>query len=44
MVARGAGCYGMWVLTDEDNVAARATYKRTGGVPETGQVVEVWTF
>jgi len=23
MVARGAGCYGMWVLTDEDNVAGR---------------------
>jgi ribosomal protein S18 acetylase RimI-like enzyme len=42
--AREAGCYGMWVLTDEDNEAARATYEGTGGVPETGQVVEVWTF
>ena len=31
-------------LTDEDNEAARATYEGTGGVPETGQVVEVWTF
>jgi ribosomal protein S18 acetylase RimI-like enzyme len=42
--ARAAGCYGMWVLTDEDNEAARATYEGRGGVPETRQVVEVWTF
>ena len=42
-LARQAGCYGMWVLTDEDNEAARATYEGTGGVPEAGQVVEVWT-
>jgi ribosomal protein S18 acetylase RimI-like enzyme len=42
--ARTAGCYGMWVVTDEDNEAARATYEGTGGVPETRQVVEVWTF
>jgi ribosomal protein S18 acetylase RimI-like enzyme len=44
VIARDAGCYGMWVLTDEDNVAARATYESAGGVPETRQVVEVWTF
>jgi ribosomal protein S18 acetylase RimI-like enzyme len=43
-VARAAGCYGMWVLTDEDNDAARATYEGAGGVPEIRQVVEVWTF
>jgi ribosomal protein S18 acetylase RimI-like enzyme len=43
-LARAAGCYGMWVLTDEDNEAARATYEGAGGVPETRQVVEVWTF
>jgi ribosomal protein S18 acetylase RimI-like enzyme len=43
-LAREAGCYGMWVVTDEDNHAARATYEAVGGVPETGQVVEVWTF
>jgi ribosomal protein S18 acetylase RimI-like enzyme len=43
-VARDAGCYGMWVVTDEDNQAARATYEGTGGVPETAQVCEVWTF
>ncbi len=43
-LAREAGCDGMWVITDHDNEAARATYEGTGGVPETGQVVEVWTF
>ena len=43
-LAREAGCYGMWVITDDDNEAARATYEGTGGQPETAQVVEVWTF
>jgi ribosomal protein S18 acetylase RimI-like enzyme len=43
-LARAAGCYGMWVVTDHDNEAARATYEGTGGAPETRQVVEVWTF
>ncbi|MFD0541895.1 GNAT family N-acetyltransferase [Streptomyces mexicanus] len=43
-LARERNCYGMWVITDEDNVAARATYCRAGGVPEEKQVVLVWTF
>ncbi len=43
-LAREAGCYGMWVVTDHDNEAARATYEGTGAAPEPGQVVEVWTF
>ncbi len=43
-VARTRGCYGMWVVTDDANRAARATYEGTGAAPETGQVVEVWTF
>jgi ribosomal protein S18 acetylase RimI-like enzyme len=43
-VAREAGCYGMWVITDHNNAAARATYEGAAGVPETDQVVEVWTF
>jgi hypothetical protein len=34
----------MWVVTDYDNEAARATYEGSGGIPETRQVVEVWTF
>ncbi len=43
-LAREAGCYGMWVITDADNVPAHATYESTAGVPATDQVVEVWTF
>ncbi len=43
-LARAAGCYGMWVVTDHDNEAARGTYEGTGAAPETGQVVEVWTL
>ena len=43
-LARAAGCYGMWVVTDDDNEAARRTYEGTGGTPEPRQVVEVWTF
>jgi ribosomal protein S18 acetylase RimI-like enzyme len=38
------GSYGMWVVTDHGNGAARATYERAGAVPETDQVVEAWTF
>ena len=43
-VARARHCYGMWVATDDENVAALATYRSTGGDPETGQVVFAWTF
>jgi ribosomal protein S18 acetylase RimI-like enzyme len=43
-LARESGCYGMWVVTDEGNVAARATYEGAGAVSETQQVVDVWTF
>jgi ribosomal protein S18 acetylase RimI-like enzyme len=38
------GCYGMWVLTDESNAGALATYERSGAASEHGQVVLVWTF
>jgi ribosomal protein S18 acetylase RimI-like enzyme len=38
------GCYGMWVLTDESNAGALATYGRSGAASEHGQVVLVWTF
>jgi ribosomal protein S18 acetylase RimI-like enzyme len=38
------GCYGMWVLTDEGNDAALATYVAAAGVPERGQVVVAWNF
>ena len=43
-LARKRDCYGMWVITDEDNTAALATYSHAGGVPERDQVVLVWTF
>ena len=43
-VAKERGCYGMWVVTDADNTAALATYEGSGGSPEPGQVVVVWTF
>jgi ribosomal protein S18 acetylase RimI-like enzyme len=43
-LARQLGCYGMWVVTDGDNAAARATYEGAGAVPETEQIVDVWTF
>jgi ribosomal protein S18 acetylase RimI-like enzyme len=43
-LAHERGCYGMWVLTDEDNAAARATYTRAGGVSEGPQLMLAWTF
>jgi ribosomal protein S18 acetylase RimI-like enzyme len=43
-LARRRGCYGMWVITDEENTAARATYASSGADAEHGQVVFVWTF
>jgi len=30
-LARERGCYGMWVLCDEDNEAAVKTYRKAGG-------------
>ncbi|MFB9607625.1 GNAT family N-acetyltransferase [Streptomyces roseofulvus] len=41
---RARGCYGLWTITDEENAAALATYRRAGGAPEAGQVVLTWTF
>ncbi|MFD8321473.1 GNAT family N-acetyltransferase [Kitasatospora purpeofusca] len=43
-LAREQGCYGVWTITDEENAAALATYRRAGGVPETGQVVLTWAI
>ena len=43
-VARQRGCYGMWVVTDDQNAAALATYEGSGAQPEHGQVVLTWTF
>jgi ribosomal protein S18 acetylase RimI-like enzyme len=43
-VAREKGCYGMWVLTDEENAAALATYAKSGGAVESRSTMISWTF
>jgi ribosomal protein S18 acetylase RimI-like enzyme len=43
-VAVERGCYGLWVVTGEANIAALATYGGAGAVPESGQVVLAWTL
>jgi ribosomal protein S18 acetylase RimI-like enzyme len=43
-VARARGCYGMWVVAEDANVAALAVYERGGGTPHRGNVVVDWTF
>ena len=43
-LARERGCYGMWVITDEDNEPACRTYESSGATAERQQVVFVWTF
>jgi ribosomal protein S18 acetylase RimI-like enzyme len=43
-LARERGCYGMWVLTEEDNVAARATYAKAGGKAEGTALLFTWRF
>jgi ribosomal protein S18 acetylase RimI-like enzyme len=41
-IARERGCYGMFVLTDDDNVAALATYRSAGGGNSSPQVMLEW--
>jgi ribosomal protein S18 acetylase RimI-like enzyme len=43
-LAREHGCYGMWVLTDDDNPAALATYRGAGAGDESRQVMLSWSF
>jgi ribosomal protein S18 acetylase RimI-like enzyme len=43
-LAQERGCYGMWVLTDDDNAAARATYTAAGAAPPTSHVMLTWDF
>ena len=42
-LARERGCYGMWVLTDDDNAAALATYSSAGGTRR-DQVMLDWEW
>jgi ribosomal protein S18 acetylase RimI-like enzyme len=44
VLARERGCYGMFVLTDEDNVAALATYRSAGGGKASPNLMLEWDF
>lgn len=41
-LARERGCSAMWVLTDDDNAAARGTYEKAGPTPGTSHVMYDW--
>jgi ribosomal protein S18 acetylase RimI-like enzyme len=43
-IAVAAGCYGMWVGTEADNVAALATYQSAGADPPEPSVTLTWRF
>jgi ribosomal protein S18 acetylase RimI-like enzyme len=43
-LARELGCYGMWVLTDDDNTAALATYTAAGAGEQSRHVMLTWRF
>lgn len=43
-LARERGCYGMWVLTDDDNAAALATYRGAGAGESRRETQLSWTF
>jgi ribosomal protein S18 acetylase RimI-like enzyme len=43
-LARESGCYGMWVLTDDDNGAALAAYRRGGATDESPHVMLTWEW
>ena len=43
-VARAQGCYGMWVLLDDENAAAAATYRKAGGDVESQPLMFSWSF
>ena len=41
-LARANGCYGMWVGTEPDNLAAQATYRKAGATEEAPFVLLNW--
>jgi aminoglycoside 3-N-acetyltransferase I len=43
-LARGRGCYGMWVGTEPDNAAALATYRTAGASAPEPFVLLEWVF
>ena len=42
-LARDKGCYGMWVLCDDDNEAAVNTYRKVGGSSSSPTLFD-WSF
>jgi ribosomal protein S18 acetylase RimI-like enzyme len=43
-LARANGCYGMWVLVDDENAAAAATYRKADGDVESQPLMFSWRF
>jgi ribosomal protein S18 acetylase RimI-like enzyme len=43
-LAAERGCYGMWVLTDDDNAAAVSTYGAAGATSTGSQTLLEWRF
>jgi ribosomal protein S18 acetylase RimI-like enzyme len=43
-LARTARCYGMWVLTDENNAAAMRSYSAAGGTDAQQHTMLSWNF
>jgi ribosomal protein S18 acetylase RimI-like enzyme len=43
-IARSSGCYGMWVLTDESNLGAMATYGSADATAKEETVLFSWQF
>jgi len=41
-LARSQGCYGMWVLVDDENEAAAATYRKAHGDVESQPLMFSW--
>ncbi|WP_264210696.1 GNAT family N-acetyltransferase [Leisingera thetidis] len=42
--ARGQGCCAAWVLTEEDNRAARRIYAAAGGSEQPGVIMNLFEF
>ncbi len=43
-LAKDAGCYGMWEVSETENTAALATYRRAAAAEQTSATVFSWRF
>jgi ribosomal protein S18 acetylase RimI-like enzyme len=43
-LAKERGCYGMWVLTDQENAAGLATYRAAGATARESAEMLTWVF